>query len=80
MSMYEWPRIFIVKGSLCVELQYYGTCTFSSDQAKVATSIANELHERLHKVEPCVIYFSNKNLKFKIALFFLTFSPRSHIL
>jgi hypothetical protein len=45
MSMYEWPRIFIVKGSLCVELQYYGTCTFSSDQAKVATSIANELNK-----------------------------------
>jgi hypothetical protein len=64
MSIQEWPTIFIVKGSLCVELEQYGTCTFSLDQAKVATSIANELNERLHEVEPCVLYFSNTNLKF----------------
>jgi hypothetical protein len=45
MSIYEWPRIFIVKGSLCAELEQYGTCTFSSDQAKVATSIAKKLNK-----------------------------------
>jgi hypothetical protein len=56
-----------VKGSLCLKLQHYGTCTFSLNQAKVATSISNEvLHERLHEVEVCVIYFSDTNVKFKI--------------
>jgi hypothetical protein len=64
MSIYERPRIFIVKGSLCAELEQYGTCRFSSDQAKLATSIAKKLNKRLHEVEPCVLYFSNTNLKF----------------
>jgi hypothetical protein len=67
--MYEWPKVFILKGSLCLKLQYYGTCTFSLNQAKVATSINNEvLYERLHEVEVWVIYFSDTNVKFKISL------------
>ena len=66
--MFEWPKVFILKGSLCLKLQHYGTCTFSLNQAKVATSISNEvLRERLHEVEVCVIYFSDTNVKFKIS-------------